>query len=137
MASTVIKSEKRRATKLQQPGLDPGNFGPVLRALREQHEVTLRDLSNQLSVGLSYLSDVERGRRDPLSDTRIKQIAHFFGADPTPLLVAAMKERGRIVLNVAKKNKNRVHAALLLTLWWPQATNEEVEKLVALLKAAS
>lgn len=38
--------------------------GSEMRALREFHRLTLAGMSNRMKLSLSYLSDLERGRRN-------------------------------------------------------------------------
>jgi transcriptional regulator with XRE-family HTH domain len=42
-------------------------LGDVIRELRLERSLTLRTLSKRSNVALSYLSDIERGRKDPSS----------------------------------------------------------------------
>ena len=123
MASPVTKASKK--------------FGMMLRELRVQRNVNLRDLSAHLSVSIPYLSDVEVGRRDPLSDARIHEVADFLDADPLPLLVAASRERGRVTIDVSDQDENSVRVVMMLAMWLPSATKKQVKELEDLLKAAS
>jgi transcriptional regulator with XRE-family HTH domain len=52
-------------------------FGSVLRRLRLDAGVTLGDLARLLIVSIPYLSDVETGRRPPLSNERIESAGRF------------------------------------------------------------
>lgn len=44
-------------------------LGERLRELRQQHGLTLLQLSQQTTLSVSYLSDLERGRTNPSIDT--------------------------------------------------------------------
>lgn len=48
-------------------------FGEVLKRLREQKDVTLRELARKLDVSAPFLSDVEKNRRAPLTTERLNQ----------------------------------------------------------------
>lgn len=74
-------------------------FGTALRLCREDRQYRLLDLAEKLKVSLPYLSDVELGRRDPLSNARIMEAAKALGVDPLPLLESAMKDRGKFVFD--------------------------------------
>lgn len=52
-------------------------FGEKLRALREQRGLTLRQLSDLVEVGYSYISKMERGEKTPNVAMLVK-IADFF-----------------------------------------------------------
>jgi transcriptional regulator with XRE-family HTH domain len=43
-------------------------LGGVLRAHREEQHRTLRDVSRSASVSLGYLSEIERGQKEPSSE---------------------------------------------------------------------
>jgi len=49
-------------------------FGEVLKRLREEKDVTLRELARKLNVSAPFLSDVEKNRRAPLTTERLKQV---------------------------------------------------------------
>lgn len=115
MSRTSDRSKKRSPAS--------GRFGQALRQLRTEKGVKLRDLSEQIGVSLPYLSDVERGRRDPLSNSRIQKVAEILGVNPLPLLEVATKERGRIVIDLNGQDDHRVQAAIMLSLVWPTATD--------------
>lgn len=52
-------------------------FGNALRQMRVDAKVTLGQLAELLGVSISYLSDVETGRRPPLSNERIEKAGRF------------------------------------------------------------
>lgn len=79
----------------------PQGFGELLRHLRRQADKTLGDVAKLLGVSVVYLSDVERGNRNPFSRGRILRIADFLNnADPAQLLEAADRERGFIEYDI-------------------------------------
>lgn len=43
-------------------------FGEKLRQLREEHDLSLRELASRVGVSAAFLSDVELGRRFPSSE---------------------------------------------------------------------
>ena len=80
----------------------PERFGDALRKARRNAEKTLGDVAKLLDVSVVYVSDVERGNRRPFSNERILKIATFVRADPTPLIAAAVAERGIIEYDITK-----------------------------------
>src|SRR5262249_27805492 len=52
-------------------------LGQRLRELRQGRDLTLLQLSNETSLSVSYLSDMERGRTTPSLDT-LEKIASFY-----------------------------------------------------------
>ena len=67
--------------------MDEG-FGAVLRRSRKQAGKLLGDVAQHLGVALNYLSDVERGKRPPLTNERIQALAAYLNVDPQPLIAA-------------------------------------------------
>ena len=53
-------------------------LGDRIRELREQNDLSLRELAAKLGVSASFISDIELGRRNP-SDERIRQLARLLG----------------------------------------------------------
>jgi transcriptional regulator with XRE-family HTH domain len=131
-----MASKKPKATKSQpaKPILRPhGEFGDLLRSLRQGKGIRLLEMSEQIRTTLPYLSDVERGRRDPLSNDRILRVAEYLEADPLPLLESAIKVRDRVTLDV-DGDARRLRVATLLSLLWPKASDGFLDRLIRLLK---
>ena len=55
-------------------------FGEHLRSLREEAGLTLKFVSEQITIDTSLLAKIERNERQPTKQI-IKQIANFFKAD--------------------------------------------------------
>lgn len=53
-------------------------LGDRIRELREQNDLSLRELAAKVGVTASFISDIELGRRNP-SDERIRQLARLLG----------------------------------------------------------
>ena len=49
-------------------------IGDTIHSIRQDRQMTLRDLSNKSCVALGYISEVERGRKDP-SDGVLEALA--------------------------------------------------------------
>jgi len=56
-------------------------LGQRIRELRDQEDLSLRELAEKVGVSAAFLSDIELGRRYP-SDSKLAKIAHALG---TPL----------------------------------------------------
>lgn len=66
-------------------------MGQFIRELRENQEISLREMSRKLELSAAFLSDVELGRRFPAPDTLIEiakllkcDIAELQARDPRP-----------------------------------------------------
>lgn len=55
-------------------------FGEKLRQLREEKDISLRELARRIGVSAPFLSDVELGRRFPTSD-KLEMLARELDVD--------------------------------------------------------
>jgi transcriptional regulator with XRE-family HTH domain len=79
------------------------NLGKAIRLCRIQKDMSLEDLSDKANISISYLSLLERGKRDP-NFSKLQSIA--FGLDiPVSILVflAGKDELNRISPELADK----------------------------------
>ena len=80
-------------------GSDERTFGELLTFLREQKDVTLRELARGIGVSAPFLSDVEKGRRSALTAERIEKVVavlHLDSDTKTALYNAAGKQKKSI-----------------------------------------
>ena len=54
---------------------NPGAFGSFLQKKRIESKITLRNLAEQIDFSAPYISDVEKGHRNPPSLGKLNQIA--------------------------------------------------------------
>jgi transcriptional regulator with XRE-family HTH domain len=56
-------------------------FGAFIKSRRQAdpRELTLRDVARFLGISISYLSDVEQGRRKPFDSARIEKFCIYLG----------------------------------------------------------
>lgn len=67
------------------------SFGSILRSIRLDAKIGLRELARLVKISPGYLSDVEIGRVPPPSESVILDIAKVLNADRAKLLSAASK----------------------------------------------
>lgn len=84
-------------------------------------------LARTLGVSVPYISDVEHGRRAPLSRERIEQVAAFLEIDPTDLLLAAARHRGSVELEANSDHRRNTAAAL--ARGWAQFDGNDLDEL--------
>jgi len=65
-------------------------FGKVLRQLRQQRRVGIKQLAPELGINYTYISKLENNRATP-SDKLIERIADYFGCDKNMLYIKADK----------------------------------------------
>jgi len=111
----------------------PNKFGTVLRELRESREMTMGELSRLLKVNVTYLSDIEHGRRGPFNKTRIELAARVLGVPADDLLEAAAESRGAFELDAKEVGPVARRVGASLMRGWPDLTDgelTEIEKIV-------
>ena len=75
------------------------NFGEFLQKKREAKQITLRKMAEMLKMSAPYLSDIEKGRRNPPEMDKLDQIAQ--------MLLLSDEER-TVMLDLAGKMRNTV-----------------------------
>ena len=101
-----------KTRKNERPEPDPDNFGSVLRCARVAASCSLRELGEALGVSVMFLSDVERGKRPPLSPERIAIAAKYMGTSHEPMLAAAAKVSPASALIVLRDELDLLRAAV-------------------------
>jgi transcriptional regulator with XRE-family HTH domain len=109
-------------------------FGRLLREKRKIARRSMGELAKSLDVSIPYISDVERGSRNPFSKEKIYRIAEYLNIDPKPLLVAAAEDVGGFRLDVLKNNPQSVEVGAALMRGWPELSEEQLEKIREILK---
>lgn len=104
-------------------------FGSLLRQFRTDAVKSMGQLARHLDVSVTYISDVELGRRAPLTRENILSAAKFLGASPDALLAAAAESKGVFELDAKglAPKKSRLGAAL--ARGWNDLSNEQVAKI--------
>lgn len=104
-------------------------FGPLLRSLRVEADVSLGELARHLSFSVPYLSDVERGTKNPLSTDKILEAARRLNVDPTPLLRAAIADRHSIEINLTHSSPKAVEVGAALMRGWADLDDDELNSI--------
>jgi len=65
------------------------NFGNYMRRLRKSKGLTLKQVENQAKVSNAYISQIERGLRNPPHPDILKRLAKAYDVQHRELLVAA------------------------------------------------
>lgn len=77
------------------------DFGQFIRSkrLKDSRELTLRDISKELGISLSMMSDIEQGRRKPFDGEKIESFCKYLDLteeDKAHLYDLAARKRGDI-----------------------------------------
>ncbi len=109
-------------------------FGVQLRDLRIKCKKTLKDLAEALDVSVVYVSDIERGKRNPPAQDKIHKIASFFHTSPSTLLEAAALDRDRVELELdGEAESMSSRTALALARRWSTISDEELNEIMKIL----
>jgi transcriptional regulator with XRE-family HTH domain len=84
-------------------------------------------------VNVTYLSDVERGRRVPPASDRIFLIARILGTDPAPLLEAAARVRGAFELEAEGVTEQARKVGAQLQAHWSDLSPHDLSDIEAVL----
>jgi len=93
-------------------GTTMAKFGWMLRQARKKAGKTLDEVSRSLDCTVSYLSDVELSRRKAFPTAKILILGDVLGCDMRPLIAAAAKERGGVLVNSTNPQVNNIAAGL-------------------------
>ena len=70
-------------------------IGQVLREVRMRQGLTLREVSNEAQVSLGYISEIERGQKEPSSEL----LAAICAALDVPLSVVLLEVSARLAVD--------------------------------------
>lgn len=107
-------------------------FGELLRTLREERGILLKELAKNMGWSVVYLSDIERGRRNPPARDYVEKMANFLKVKVANLLDAADRDRGFVELNL-NGEISKTKAALTLARSWNNLNDEDWEEIVSLI----
>jgi transcriptional regulator with XRE-family HTH domain len=108
-------------------------FGQLLRRCREDAGKTLKDAAASLGFSAVYLSDIERGRRNPPAAEAIKKIAAFIGCSASQLLDQADLDRKRVEIPLTSAATSN-EAALALARRWTDLTEDQLQHIMNILE---
>ena len=92
-------------------------FGEFLQRKREESKITLRKLAEKLNFSAPFLSDVEKGRRNPPDLTKLEQIADILNlslTDKQIMFDLAGKKRESVAPDLPDYIMNRGYVAAAL-----------------------
>ncbi len=110
-------------------------FGQKIRQLRQEHNITLKEMAASLQLSSSYLSSLEHGRRGRPSSRMVHQICGYFNiiwddaeelqrlakishpkitVDTSGLSVEATELANRLAKDIRSLDKNTIKAMLKL-----------------------
>ena len=112
-------------------------FGERLRALRDQHSISLTELAHALHVSPAYLSALEHGKRGRPSAGLIHQVNEHFGLiwdDGEELVRLARLSHPRVVVDTSGLSPQATELANRLARRIRDLPEARVAELLALLE---
>lgn len=105
-------------------------FGSRLREARELAHKSMKDLAEAVGVSIVYISDIERGRRNPPQGDKLTRIANFLGLNPDEVEDLAARDRKRVELELKDDQGAISDAALVLARRWDSITDTQAEEIL-------
>ena len=108
-------------------------FGSLLRSIREASGKSMGALARHLEISGAFLSEVEQGRRAPLTREKILKTAAFLNTDPLPLIMAAFEWSGEFTLRVQHASKRAREVGASLAFRWESLNENDLEAIAKIL----
>lgn len=109
-------------------------FGELIKKLRMDAGKSCREVAEGLGVSISYLSDVENGRRPPLTSVRCRKLVKVLGVKSNAIFMAAAKSKGYFELPFRPDSDLANSTAVALQLRWSKLTEDDFRALLKILK---
>lgn len=109
------------------------SFGETLKKLRLERGLSIFHISNALGMSVAYLSDVERGARNPLSVDKIKVVADLLGIDPTDLIIRAGVDKGCFRFPLRNLTEAGMQFCILFMQLQESLTDKDFQALLAVI----
>ncbi|MFO1032743.1 MAG: helix-turn-helix transcriptional regulator [Hyphomicrobiales bacterium] len=112
-------------------------FGAKLRALREERNLTLKEMAQAVGVSSAYLSALEHGRRGRPSWYLVQRILAYFNViwdDAEDMLALARTSHPRVTIDTSGLSPDATLLANLLAGKIARLSPEQISRLLALLE---
>jgi transcriptional regulator with XRE-family HTH domain len=104
-------------------------FGTEVRNARTRKEISLREVAKKLGFTPVYISDIERGNRNPPGPNTVREWAEIVGLDADSLIRLAAMERPSVELPI-NGSPSKGELAFALARKWPQMTRDQERELL-------
>lgn len=108
-------------------------FGSRIRQLRKEHDLTLRELADQVGIDFTYLSKIETGKGDPPAESTIRRLARVLQADADELILLADKLPDEMERDLLARPEDQV-AGLYRSIVGKRYTDEDWREILEMLK---
>jgi transcriptional regulator with XRE-family HTH domain len=90
--------------------------------------MSLRQVAQGLGFSASYVSDIERGRRNPPDDDQLRRWAEIIGVDPADFISRAKLDRATVTVQV-DRNPENTDLAMMFARRLPTMSEKEKREL--------
>ena len=108
-------------------------FGTRVRQLRKEHDLTLRELAEQVNIDFTYLSKIENDRGPAPAEDTIRRLSAVLDADPEELVLLAKKMPAAFEQDLLERPAQQV-AELYRSMAGRRYTDEEWLQVLKLLR---
>jgi transcriptional regulator with XRE-family HTH domain len=105
------------------------SFGQLFKSERVKLKKTLREVGDYVGKSVSYLSDVEHGRKGAPDLETVRKIEEFFLITDGRLVKVASAERWRIPRSIMQQAKRRAVADFLLRA--DEITDDDIDEFLS------
>lgn len=106
------------------------SFGEAFREARIEKKVTLREIGEYVGKSISYLSDIEHGRKRPPKLDTVSEIEQFLGIEDERLIRLAAKFRKKVPKNLTQRIRMTPRLSAVLLRADEDLTSNEFDELV-------
>lgn len=104
-------------------------FGQTLKEARKRKEKTLKEVGKAAGLSLSYVSDIEQGRRKAPAEDVVRKIEEFLEINDGSLIKAAQAEANiRSEVRTLLRKRPELNMSLLRAA--DDCTEEEINELI-------
>lgn len=114
-------------------------FGQAIRKLRQDRNITQKQMANELGVSAAYLSALEHGHRSKPSWQFVQRTIGYFNViwdDAEHLMALAGLSDPKITINTSGLNAKATEVANLLSKSIQTLSSEDLEKIQKIIEEA-
>lgn len=108
-------------------------FGTRIRQLRKEHDLTLRELAEQVDIDFTYLSKIENDRGPAPAEDTIRRLSKVLNTDAEELVLLAKKMPAAFEQDLLERPAQHV-ADLYRSMAGKRYTDEEWRRVIKALR---
>lgn len=109
-------------------------FGELARDTRVKARVSLRRVADELGLSAAYVSDIERGNRNPPAPEVARSWAELVEGDEEEFVLTAQRDRPTAELTINRSSARGPEAAFMLAREFPHLTEDDYEEIMKVVR---